>query len=127
SSTAAPTRRRPRPGTPRSARPRSAAGRCRSPSRGCPPSCCRRRCADMAAPEPVVRAGAQLGEGPVWDPAGNRLLWVDILGSKIHAYDPGSGDDVVLRTTPSHVGAVRPRRDGGLVVNLVDGIGLYDE
>jgi sugar lactone lactonase YvrE len=81
----------------------------------------------MATPEPAVRAGAQLGEGPVWDPAGNRLLWVDILGSRIHSYDPDSGADVVLRTTPSHVGAVRPRRDGGLVVNLADGIGLYDE
>jgi len=80
----------------------------------------------MPAPEPVVRAGAQLGEGPVWDPAAGRLLWVDILGSKIHSYDPGSGDQV-LHTTPSHVGAVRPRRGGGLVVNLVEGIGLYGE
>ncbi len=74
--------------------------------------------------EIALRAGALLGEGPVWDAARQRLLWVDILSSAVHAYDPSTGADTA-RTTPSHVGAVRPRRSGGLVVNLVDGIGLY--
>ncbi|WP_436791546.1 SMP-30/gluconolactonase/LRE family protein [Yinghuangia sp. YIM S10712] len=72
----------------------------------------------------VLRAGAELGEGPTWDPAARRLLWVDILGSRVHTYDPVSGTDDVL-ATDEHVGAVKPRSGGGLVVNLRDGIGLY--
>jgi sugar lactone lactonase YvrE len=77
-------------------------------------------------PEVALAAGATLGEGPTWDPAGGRLLWVDILACEVHAYDPVSGSDTVLRRTSQHVGAAKPRAGGGLVVNLRDGIGLYD-
>jgi sugar lactone lactonase YvrE len=66
----------------------------------------------------------QLGEGPTWDPVTGRLLWVDILGCEIHTYDPVTGQDAA-RATEQHVGAVKPCRGGGLVVNLRDGIGLY--
>jgi sugar lactone lactonase YvrE len=74
--------------------------------------------------EVAVRARARLGEGPTWDPAGGTLLWVDILASEVHRLDPGGGDAVVVRT-PQHVGAVKPRTGGGLVVNLRDGVGRY--
>lgn len=73
--------------------------------------------------EVAVRAEAELGEGPTWDPASGRLIWIDILGSRIHTYDPVSGRRSV-RTTPQHVGAVKPRAGGGLVLNLRDGVGL---
>ncbi|KES04735.1 calcium-binding protein [Streptomyces toyocaensis] len=73
----------------------------------------------------AVRAEAALGEGPVWDPATGRLLWIDILGSRVHTYDPATGLRT-LRRTGQHVGAVRPRAGGGLVLNLRDGIGLID-
>lgn len=73
----------------------------------------------------AVRAEAILGEGPVWDPATGRLLWIDILGSRVHTYDPATGRRT-LRRTGRHVGAVRPRAGGGLVLNLRDGIGLTD-
>ncbi|GAA4050064.1 SMP-30/gluconolactonase/LRE family protein [Streptomyces shaanxiensis] len=75
--------------------------------------------------EVAVRAEAELGEGPTWDPDSGRLLWIDILGSRIHTYDPVSGRRSV-RTTPQHVGAVKPRVGGGLVLNLRDGVGLLD-
>ncbi|WP_217206183.1 SMP-30/gluconolactonase/LRE family protein [Streptomyces sp. AC550_RSS872] len=75
--------------------------------------------------EVAVRAEAELGEGPTWDPASGRLIWIDILGSRIHTYDPVSGRRSV-RTTPQHVGAVKPRAGGGLVLNLRDGVGLLD-
>ncbi|MFF8943327.1 SMP-30/gluconolactonase/LRE family protein [Streptomyces sp. NPDC014864] len=75
--------------------------------------------------EAAVRAEALLGEGPTWDPATGRLIWVDILGSRVHTYDPGSGRRSV-RTTGQHVGAARPRAGGGLVLNLRDGVGLLD-
>ncbi|MCH0565215.1 SMP-30/gluconolactonase/LRE family protein [Streptomyces sp. MUM 2J] len=75
--------------------------------------------------EVAVRAGASLGEGPTWDPATGRLLWVDILGSRVHTYDPSPGRRAV-RTTGQHVGAAKPRAGGGLVLNLRDGVGLLD-
>jgi sugar lactone lactonase YvrE len=74
--------------------------------------------------EVAVRERASLGEGPTWDPAARRLIWVDILGSRVHTYDPSDGRRTVM-VTEQHVGAAKPRKDGGLVVNLRDGIGLY--
>lgn len=74
--------------------------------------------------EIAVRTRAMLGEGPTWDPAEHRLIWVDILSSRIHFLAPSSGRRTVL-PTEQHVGAAKPRAGGGLVVNLRDGIGRY--
>lgn len=80
----------------------------------------------MRAPyEVAVRAEAELGEGPTWDPASGRLVWIDILGARIHTYDPVSGRRTV-RTTHQHIGAVKPRAGGGLVLNLRDGVAVLD-
>ncbi|MEU0197228.1 MULTISPECIES: SMP-30/gluconolactonase/LRE family protein [unclassified Streptomyces] len=75
--------------------------------------------------EVAVRAEAELGEGPTWDAAAGRLLWIDILGSRVHTYDPATGRRTTRRTE-QHVGAVKPRAGGGLVLNLRDGVGLLD-
>ncbi len=74
--------------------------------------------------EVAVRAEAALGEGPTWDAEAQRLIWIDILGSRVFTYDPVSGRRTVL-ATEQHVGAAKPRAGGGLVVNLRDGVGLY--
>ncbi|HEU5158682.1 MAG TPA: SMP-30/gluconolactonase/LRE family protein [Streptosporangiaceae bacterium] len=74
----------------------------------------------------AVAARARLGEGPTWDAAGRRLLWVDILSAEVHAYDPASGSDSLLLRTDSHVGAAKPRAGGGIVANLRDGIVCYE-
>ncbi|MFI9416797.1 SMP-30/gluconolactonase/LRE family protein [Streptomyces werraensis] len=73
----------------------------------------------------AVRAEAELGEGATWDPATGRLLWIDILSSRVHTYDPATGRRTVRRSE-QHVGAVKPRAGGGLVLNLRDGVGLLD-
>lgn len=73
--------------------------------------------------EVAVRAQATLGEGPTWD--GERLLWIDILGARLHSYDPVSGHRAV-RVLDQHIGAVKPRAGGGLVLNLRDGVALLD-
>ncbi|TLS46535.1 SMP-30/gluconolactonase/LRE family protein [Streptomyces montanus] len=78
----------------------------------------------MTNVEVAVREQAALGEGPTWDPAAGRLVWVDILGSRVHTYEPVSGRRTVM-ATEQHVGAAKPRAGGGLVVNLRDGVGLY--
>jgi sugar lactone lactonase YvrE len=79
----------------------------------------------MTAYEVAVRAEATLGEGPTWDAAAGRLIWIDILGSRVYTYDPDTGRRTV-RVTDQHVGAARPRAGGGLVLNLRDGVGLTD-
>lgn len=79
----------------------------------------------MTRAEVAVRAAAELGEGPTWDPAAGRLVWVDILSSRVHTYEPSTGRRTIM-ATEQHVGAAKPRAGGGLVVNLRDGIGLYD-
>ncbi|OIJ66246.1 SMP-30/gluconolactonase/LRE family protein [Streptomyces mangrovisoli] len=77
----------------------------------------------MTAYEVAVRAEATLGEGPTWDADAGRLIWVDVLGSRVHTFDPVSGRRSV-RVTGQHVGAAKPRAGGGLVLNLRDGVGL---
>ena len=71
--------------------------------------------------ERLTGPGALLGESPVWDSAVGRLLWVDILGCKVHRTDPGSGVTETLET-PSAVGAVATDRSGALIASLVDGV-----
>lgn len=73
----------------------------------------------------AVQAQATLGEGPTWDAANARLIWIDILGSRVHTYDPSTGRRTVM-ATEQHVGAAKPRATGGLVLNLRDGVALYD-
>ncbi|MBO2448862.1 SMP-30/gluconolactonase/LRE family protein [Actinomadura barringtoniae] len=79
----------------------------------------------MTGIEVALPARAALGEGPTWDTATGELIWVDILGSEVHRYDPATGADTVL-PTGQHVGAAKPCAGGGLVVNLRDGVGLYE-
>ncbi|MGW1747919.1 SMP-30/gluconolactonase/LRE family protein [Streptomyces sp. NPDC002092] len=79
----------------------------------------------MTAYEVAVRAEATLGEGPTWDAAAGRLIWIDILGARVHTYDPVTGRRTT-RVTDQHVGAAKPRAGGGLVLNLRDGVGLVD-
>lgn len=66
-----------------------------------------------------------LGEGPTWDPRTGTLIWVDIVGSEIHRFDPVTGVDTV-HETPQHVGTAKPRAGGGLVANLAEGVALLD-
>jgi sugar lactone lactonase YvrE len=64
---------------------------------------------------PVLSVGALLGEGPVWDDRQQRLLFVDILGERIHWFHPGAGTHS-SSSADGPVGAVVLREDGGLVL-----------
>ena len=69
--------------------------------------------------EPVGSERALLGEGPRWDPAAQRLLWVDIEAGVLHAGG---------RALPcgSKVGAAAPWDDGTVLVALADALASVD-
>ncbi len=73
----------------------------------------------------ALRGEPELGEGPTWDAGDGSLIWVDILGSAVHRFRPDQGTDEVI-PVPQHVGAAKPRSNGGLVLNLRDGVGLLE-
>jgi sugar lactone lactonase YvrE len=75
--------------------------------------------------ELILDARSELGEGPVWDATADELLWVDILGRRVHRYRPADGSSRTFET-PSPVGAVATRSNGGLVLALEDGFWLQD-
>lgn len=77
------------------------------------------------AVELILDARADVGEGPIWDPLSERLVWIDIIGSKIHWYRPRDGETATF-DTPKRVGSVAPRSGGGLVIAMEDGIWLLE-
>jgi sugar lactone lactonase YvrE len=79
--------------------------------------------ADSLTAELIADARAMIGEGPVWDHGGRRLLWVDIPNGIIHRLDPGTGtSERTLAGQP--VGSVCVRRSGGMIAALRDGFGI---
>jgi len=73
--------------------------------------------------EVVVQADAKLAEGPRWDAAGARLLWVDIEGCKLHVLE--SGEDRAI-AFDSMVCAAAPTTGGPVLVALADRLALVD-
>jgi len=74
----------------------------------------------VPAVELVLDARADLGEGPRWDARGQRLLWVDIMRGRVHAFRPEKG---ACRNVDvgRPVGALALAADGGIVLALADG------
>ena len=75
--------------------------------------------------EVAVEARAELGEGPRWDASSATLLWVDIPGHRVHRYDPATGRDAE-ELVPGVVSLALPRRRGGAVIGLPDGVHVLD-
>jgi sugar lactone lactonase YvrE len=73
----------------------------------------------------VVDAGAELGEGTVWDPEGQVLWWLDIWGRRIHCYDP-KVDENHTWETPEPPGCLGVREGGGLVISMGSGFYFFD-
>jgi sugar lactone lactonase YvrE len=71
--------------------------------------------------EHTLSAGAQLGEGAVWDWVKQKLYWVDIEGRMLHIYDPVTKEDISL-STGERVGTVVPLSGDNVLVALQTGI-----
>lgn len=74
----------------------------------------------------VLRAQAQIGEGPVWDARSQRLYWVDIVGQQLHVFNPADGTNTT-HTCPDIVTSVSPRAGGGVLLTLRRSFALFDE
>jgi sugar lactone lactonase YvrE len=81
--------------------------------------------ADRRSATVALAAGAELGEGPVWDSHAERLIWVDIIGQAVHSFDPLSGQDTWV-AVPQMPGVAIPKRSGGLVLAIGHGFGTLD-
>ena len=66
---------------------------------------------------------ADVGEAPHWDERTNTLLFVDLTAGAVFRYDQ-SGVKLGSFCVGQEVGAVIPRRGGGLVVAVRDGIAV---
>jgi sugar lactone lactonase YvrE len=75
--------------------------------------------------EVVGNHKCQLGEGPVWDAAQNRILWVDIQPGILHYFYPATQEHKVFEIGQK-VGAIAVRENGGVVAALQDGFAFLD-
>ena len=73
----------------------------------------------------AIDAGALLGEGPRWDAAAGRLLWVDIEGRALHLFDPALDEDRAIQLD-NRVGSAAPTADGSVLVALADRLAVVE-
>jgi sugar lactone lactonase YvrE len=73
----------------------------------------------------VIEGRMAIGVAPVWDIMSGTLLWAEIGGEAVHRFDPATGRDEPIGL-PQPVAAAHPRRRGGLVLTLRDGVALLD-
>lgn len=72
-----------------------------------------------------VDTHALVGEGPIWDDEHQVLYWVDILSSKLYAYDPARDENRAF-DIGQHVGTVVPRASGGVMLAVYQGFAAFD-
>jgi sugar lactone lactonase YvrE len=75
--------------------------------------------------ECVLDIKATLAEGPCWLEDRQKLLWVDIEGSKVNLFDPASGKNQAW-PAPSHVGVAVPTRRGDFLLATQQGFMRLD-
>ena len=80
----------------------------------------------MINAEVVHAAEAALGEGCVWSPVEDLLVWVDITGKAVHRFDHNSGQPVSVWRYAESVGNAAPRAGGGLALGLGASVALTD-
>jgi sugar lactone lactonase YvrE len=74
----------------------------------------------------VLSAKAQIGEGPVWSVADQRLYWADIVGKELNIFDPATGANQKF-DLPELVTSISTRQNGqGLILTLRQSFAFFD-
>ncbi len=81
----------------------------------------------MINAEVVHAANAGLGEGCIWSPLEDLLIWVDINGRAVHRFDHATSQPVGLWRYPDTVGNAAIRAGGGLALGLGNSVALTDQ
>ena len=76
--------------------------------------------------ETVVHSADTLGEGPVWDERSGTLYWTDILGERIHRFQPSSTEHKT-QALGVKVGALGLREQEGLIMATQRGFMLLED
>jgi len=77
----------------------------------------------LVAAECALRAGAVLGEGPVWHD--RKLWWVDIESWRVHCYDPPQNHDESW-LLDDRVSFVIPTSRGGFIIGLGGALARFE-
>lgn len=72
-----------------------------------------------------VPLNALVGEGPIWDDQKEVLWWIDVLSSKLYAFNPQTGHNREWNVG-QHVGTVVPWREQEVVLALAHGLGSFN-
>ncbi len=84
----------------------------------------------MNEPRPINDYKCVLGEGPFWDEDIRKLWYIDglqenLYGADLHLWDPKTGEDRKWHIERA-LGCAVPAKDGRILLNLQDGIFLFD-
>ena len=79
----------------------------------------------ISAPELVLDARADLGEGPAWEARSGCLYWVDIRRGHVHLFNPQDGTDHHVEVGEP-IGCLASTTSGGLVLGLRSGFAFLD-
>lgn len=74
--------------------------------------------------ERLLDCGCIVGESLIWDDRAGLLIWVDMLGHRIHTLNPTTGKHV-CHDTPGMITSIGMRTDGGYVVGLERSVALW--
>ncbi|MBU6208001.1 MAG: SMP-30/gluconolactonase/LRE family protein, partial [Alphaproteobacteria bacterium] len=77
----------------------------------------------MNTPALLLDVRADLGEGPRWHAAEQRLYWVDINARTLHRFDPATGRDE-QRKLPQRIGCFAFSKSGGVLLAMEDGFDM---
>ncbi|MEM7359043.1 MAG: SMP-30/gluconolactonase/LRE family protein [Pseudomonadota bacterium] len=75
--------------------------------------------------ESLVDIECQLGEGPLWDERNQRVLWVDILRSRLHQ-SKADGRDHLSRSFPDGITSISATDDGRFLITTLKEFALLD-
>lgn len=75
--------------------------------------------------EVLVDVKTELGEGPLWDTASQRLFWLDCTGRRIFRAT-ADGREIRAWETPERIGSMAIRKGGGAVIAIQSGLYFFD-